>query len=356
LVYTIPHDTRTGAARPSFRAIRFLTPLFAIALANLPGDGGVVLQGLRLPSPKNDKARLAVAANLPRSMSKGTGMAVRNLSLPPTPPAKLGDTQFVIAVAGRDGSIAVFTLEQKSVHSVDMLYDLLPVRIIKEVHPLITDLAFSVFTPPKTTGRPQFIKLASVSATCTAAVHSIPLKKFVDRSTPVRKGGPPRPVRYVVGVKSQRPSATPVIATVTIIVLLMAFLGQIYLESYGFTRPVLHAHKFMPAWTGARPLPQDPVASGWLFDLKAEHGDGIVVREEVVASGAGPRQIQIDAVHDEEVHGPARTWDDLQPKEKKAWREKLKAAGHWGEQMGESVFKGILFGEMAGAVGRAAAL
>jgi len=62
-------------------------------------------------------------------------------------------------------------------------------------------------------------------------------------------------------------------------------------------------------------------------------------------------------VHDEETDGPhgGKTWDELEHQQKEAWKRKLKDAGHWTEGMGETVFKGVLFGELAGAVGQAVA-
>ncbi|PHH68202.1 hypothetical protein CDD83_6198 [Cordyceps sp. RAO-2017] len=58
-------------------------------------------------------------------------------------------------------------------------------------------------------------------------------------------------------------------------------------------------------------------------------------------------------VHDAARHGPAQTWDELGAEQKRVWRERLRDAGALTQDMGEGVFKGILFGQIAGAIGRA---
>ena len=94
----------------------------------------------------------------------------------------------------------------------------------------------------------------------------------------------------------------------------------------------------------------------------AAGGAPIVLRADAVSPAAPGADGKLDDVpvvqadvHDEAVHGPAAAWEDLSPKQKAAWKDRLREAGHWAEGMGDSVFKGILFGELAGAVGRAVA-
>ena len=45
----------------------------------------------------------------------------------------------------------------------------------------------------------------------------------------------------------------------------------------------------------------------------------------------------------------------LTPEQRQAWKKKLKDAGHWTEGYSETILKGVLFGEIAGAVGQAVA-
>jgi hypothetical protein len=51
----------------------------------------------------------------------------------------------------------------------------------------------------------------------------------------------------------------------------------------------------------------------------------------------------------------AKKWEELSDTEQQQWKEKLKKAGAWSADYGETIFKGVFFSELAGAVGRAAA-
>ncbi|KAF4974926.1 hypothetical protein FZEAL_8223 [Fusarium zealandicum] len=364
LVYTMPDD---HGERPVFRSIRYLSPNFIMAAANLPKRSGVVLQGFRLPYAGHEKARLAVNARIPRKIS-ATALAVANLSPPASPTAPLGETQFIIAVAGHDSSLSLYTAELTTGASIELLAKLWPLHTLKDVHgnDNITGVAFSTFVTPKTHIRQQFIKLASISLQKTVAVHSIPLRKHIDKA-PRSKKGPPRPTRYVTATKARGPSSRPIAITLAIFVLLIAMAGQTVLELTGHQRPILHAAKFFPSWHGTLRTPDHPpaafLADEFLAKLagrdvgKTEAGETLVVYEGDVppatADGGEPAgKLQLD-VHEPSVHGPGKSWEELGEEQKEAWKARLKEAGAWTQGMGESVFKGILFGELAGAVGRA---
>ncbi|KAM5351241.1 hypothetical protein ACJ41O_003964 [Fusarium nematophilum] len=363
LVYTMPDD---HGERPVFRSIRYLSPNFLLAAANLPKRNGVVLQGFRLPYAGHDKARLAVNARIPRKIS-ATGLAVANLSPPASPGAPLGETQFIVAVAGNDSSISLFTVEATAGASLELLSKLWPLYTLRDVHSGgITGVAFSTFVTPKTHVRQQFIKLASISMQKTVAVHSIPLTKHVDKA-PRNKKGPPRPVRYVTALKARGPSSRPVAITLAIIALIIAIIGQAVLEVYGIQPPILNAQKFVPSWHGTLRTP-DHAPAAFLADefiaklagrdaAKIDAGETLVVYEGEATPATADGEdtvgkLQLD-VHEPSVHGPGKTWEELGEKQKEAWKARLKEAGAWTQGMGESVFKGILFGELAGAVGRA---
>jgi hypothetical protein len=357
LIYTIPHDHATGGGRPAFRCIRYMTSNFIMAVANLPKRSGVVLQGIRLHAPGQEKGRLAITTRLPKAVAQATGLAVRNLSPPATPSAKSGDAQFLVAVAGHDSSISLYTVEYRSSGPIEVLVDLLPLYTLKEVHPLnITGIALSVFPPSQPNApasrRRQSIKLASVSMGNTVAVHSIPLRKFVDSSRPVRKGMPPRAPRYVVDLPANRDGARLIAILVTVVVVLLAIAGQAYLELYGHREPYFRIGKYLSPWGGTSAAPANDFMSTLLSGINPRQGESVVLREEPISptpGGDAAAQIQVD-IHDEQVHGAAMSWEDLSAKQKELWKKKLKNAGHWAEQMGEGVFKGILFGELAGAV------
>ncbi|POR39633.1 Uncharacterized protein TPAR_00178 [Tolypocladium paradoxum] len=363
LVFTMPDD---HGERPQFRSIRYLSPEFILAVSNLPKRSGVLIQGFRLPPPGHEKARVAVTTRIPGKIS-ATALAVANLSPPSTPWASAGNTQFLIAVAGTDASISLYTLEHKPSTVLNLLVDLHPLYTLRDVHgeDNITGVAFSRFVTPKTHIRAQFVKLASISLQKTVAVHSIPLNKYVDKEARNRKG-PPRPARYVVAMRSRAPSARPLLFVLALMVLIMAIVGQAVMEMYGKSEPIIFAQRFLPSWHGTMRSPdyQPPVFFEKHIISKLAGGKAPAAGETMVlleaehpptADAGQPAQMLTADVHDSDVHGPARTWDQLGAEEKHIWRERLREAGAWTQGMGESVFKGVLFGQIAGAIGDAMA-
>ncbi|KAI8634892.1 hypothetical protein F5Y19DRAFT_129263 [Xylariaceae sp. FL1651] len=363
-IYTIvPDDGETG--RASFKSLRYLTTGFLVTVVNQPKSQGVAIHGLRLPANDEEKARLSVRAHLPSSVSKATSLAVRNLTPVASPSDKQGEAQFVIAVAGNDSSISLFTLEHKSALDFDILADLAPFKVLKSVHPSsITNLSFSTFAPPKGSTKSSSelcVKLASVSVGCSTVVHSIPIKRQVDKSVATRKGGPPKPSRYVVALKSKGESPATVITLISAVFLILLLVGQILLEAKGVTEPVLGAKNFLPAsWTV--PLRKAPrvneqtntqkTIANLLSDANVHHSQPLVVKhDDLGAIGPDGLPALHVGVHDEDVHGPATAWENLEKNHQDLWKQRLKKSGHWVEDMGESIFKGVLFGEIGGAIG-----
>jgi hypothetical protein len=383
LIFTMPHDESTGAkARPSFRCIRFLTPTFALAVANVPKAGGAVLQGFRLPKPsdfgkegKEGRSRLAISAHLPKNIPRATGLAVRNLSPPATPTAKQTDAQFAVAVTGQDSSITLYTLDHQSIGDINLIANLHPITTLKEVHQgPISGLAFSPFTPPSKTPsptdkKPLHLKLASIgSMGNTCVVHTLPLKPLPATTTSKKQptttaaaAGP----RYVLALKSRAPSATNFILGSALFFALLALLLQSLLEVKGLTRPLIGARSVTPvSWH----------SPGWYYGL-SETGvpdeavpsplDAVTPVGGILSGGGGgageggKKKVVLHHVKEEVVRvegdgvgeGEAKEWEELHPSQREAWKEALKKAGHWAEEMGETVFKGLLFGEIAGVVG-----
>lgn len=364
-VFTIPDDE---PQRPVFRSIRYLTPNFLVAVSNLPKRSGVLIQGFRLPKNGEDKARVAVNAVIPRKIS-ATALAVANLSPPASATTPVGDAQFVVAVAGHDSSISLYTLDHSVGTTINLIANLWPLSTLKGVHGTdnITGVAFSTFVTPKTHLRQQFIKLASISLQKTVSVHSIPLKKHIEKA-PRNKKAPPRPVRYVTALKAKSPAGRRAATLFTVLFLVLAIIAQGILELYGSSPPILQVHRFVPSWHGSLRDPAHPpaqfLADEFLSKLSAERvprGETLVLWEdEAVATAADGEAAAAEGdlkvnVHDPAVHGPGVTWEKLSGEQKLAWKKKLKDAGAWTQHMGESVFQGILFGEIAGAVGRAVA-
>ncbi|KAG5925344.1 hypothetical protein E4U42_004398 [Claviceps africana] len=376
LVFSMPDD---HGERPHFRSIRYLTPEFILAVSNLPKKNtGALIQGLRLPSgDRHEKARLAVNARIPGRFS-ATSLAVANLSPPASPADAVGDTQFVVAVAGNNSSIFLYTLEHQVSSTLSLLTKLYAFYTLQRVHgqEQISGLALSTFVTPKTHIRAQFIKLASTSLQKSIVVHNIPLRKLADAPRARNKRGPlgpPRPIRYVVAMRSRGPSAQPLLISLAVIVLLLAMVGQAIREMYGVGEPVLFAQRFLPSWHGSMRHSDSQLVRLFEEKLASLAGDKLVgAGEKLVLLGpatssadtdtdtdtdgdAAPGEsVQVD-VHDAQSHGPGRQWDQLGVDEQLAWKERLREAGAWTQSMGESVFKGVLFGELAGMVGRAVA-
>lgn len=363
-VYTIPPDAGEEA-KASFKSLRYLTAGFLVTVVNNPESRRVAVHGLRLPKNEYDNARLAIRATLPSSVSKATSLAVRNLSPVASPSDKQGEAQFVIAVAGNDSSISLYTLEHKSAFDSDMLSDLAPFQVLKSVHPSsITNLAISTFAPPKGSTKSSSelcVKLASVSVGCSTVVHSIPIKQHVNKAASTTTGKLLKPLRYVVALKSKGESPATVITLASLVLLILLLVGQIVVEAKGLGEPILGVKNYLPvSWTAPlrkvprvkKPDNEQKTLQNLLADVNAHHTQQIVVKHDDLGA-IGPDGLPaLDVnIHNEEVHGPATSWEDLEKKDQDLWKQRLKKSGHWMEDMGESIFKGVLFGEIGGAIG-----
>lgn len=376
LIFTMPIDE---PQRPSFRSVRFLTENFILAAANLPNRSGVALHSFRLPNPAKGTtmAKLAASARVPRKISV-TALAVGNLTPRASFDEPQGDSEFVVAVAGHDSSISLYTLQHHKLSAIFVVYDILPVHTFHQVHGVdnITGLSFSTFvSPPSKASSPspsreQLVKLASISLQKTIAVHTIPLKKFVDESVPRNPKGPPRPFRFITATRAQKPKqARTVLSLMGFVVLIMSLIGRAvyeYLHTGSMPRlpNLLNPYGILKSAPTVSVTPEVLVARHDAADLQADflakvgvekapgYGETIVVVETkpTAAGEDGTKDIKVE-VHDEEVHGPGKTWEELPEAQQQAWMKRLHDAGAWTQHMGESVFKGVLFGELAGAVG-----
>ncbi|CAK7218740.1 hypothetical protein SBRCBS47491_003613 [Sporothrix bragantina] len=362
-----------------------------------------------------EQARITINVNLPRSVTQATGLAVRNLTPPVAPGTRqLSNTQFVVAVAGGgvDNSLHLYTLDYKNDGGrTELLANLYPFRALKEVHELpMTSIALSYFHAPtsaSTSAAIQYIRLASVSVKNTVVVHSIPLRKLPSADTSASTAAAAaaaaalNPPRYVVALKSRAPSGKGFLAAVFIFMTVVVLIAQGLLEIMGKSSPFLGARNIVPInWL--HPLPSR-YAAGDRLTLSKEAAAAAeriimdapqaVVKDNVKAapvadvhddfgaipelhpvaaflsSGAAPAQDEtsgqqilfmrgedsdhtIEVVtHNEDEHGPAVPWEELSHEQKATWQQRLSQAGHWTEAMGEGVFRGVLFGELAGIVG-----
>ncbi|KAF4630403.1 hypothetical protein G7Y89_g7734 [Cudoniella acicularis] len=377
---------------PTFRALRFLTPEFLLMLTNIHSNGGVVLQILRIPPSGKGQCRLSQSHRLPSSISKATGLAVANLTPPLSPTTPQDYTQFVIAVAGQNISISLFKVDLQVENKISMVTPIKPFRKFNNVHPhQITSLNFSNFVPPahpiKASTPPQYLKLASTGVSNTVVVYTLPL-------FPVplsMKRGQSRTPRYVVALPSTKAALGVAVLLCTIGILLGAIFVQGFLEIRGGAPIRFNASNYLPlriqealgkpytfpSGYGGIPtavptkqgsgynhhlgVPTDPSeeSSGGsalrlpeiFAQLAPTGGPGVVLLKEHEGEESGIKA----ELHDEEVHGPhgGKSWEELKHEQKALWLKKLKDAGYWAEDMGETILKGVVFGEIAGAVAQA---
>jgi hypothetical protein len=379
-VYVTPaSDSFEKPTVPSFRALRWLTKDFLLMLTNIHSQGGVVLQILRLPPSGKGHCRISQSHRLPSRITKATGLAVANLTPPLSPSSSQDYTQFVIAVAGHDISISLFKVDLQVESNVSMVTKIKPFRTFKSVHPLqITALSFSNFTPPThpitASTPPQYLKLASVGVSNTVVVHTFPLFPV---PLSVKRDQSKTP-RYVVALPSDAAVFGMGIIASVIGIMFGAIIIQCILEIRGGVPSRLGARNHLPViWQEALGRPYEfPEGYNNLYtpvpkvDYYAEDGGALRLPEFLerlkVGEGEGVIVVQdspdvekrVEAhLHNEDLHGPhgGKTWEELGHEQKEGWKKKLKEAGHWAEDMGETVLEDVVFGELAEALGQAIA-
>ncbi|KFY36297.1 hypothetical protein V494_05136 [Pseudogymnoascus sp. VKM F-4513 (FW-928)] len=402
-IYNMPGSF--GAREPgspppdSFRSLRFLTPNFLAVLINKPGRTGAQLRIFRITlEPTGYVANPSQTLFLPKKVTQATGLAVANLKPPPIAGGVQDDARFVLAVADQ-AAITIAALDYQVSHAVTFMTTPKLLARVEDVHPMqITGLAFSPFLPTDKDTSDQTLRLASVSVGNTVVVQSLPLSFSQDKK------------RYDVAIKPPRsaPEFTVRNAISVLAIAAVAILLQTVLELAGRSPAILGAEERLPpvirdyltvrepvTWEKANEgassggaasyeaFADHPVAS-LLAALRSEAAEGqpIVMRPAVGERGADEeteklatfnagdeegareeieRDIKakaggpIDArLHDEEEHGPhdGRTWEELGEEQKKAWERRLREMGHWAGDLPETMFRGVLFSEIAGAVGR----
>ncbi|KFY05312.1 hypothetical protein O988_00093 [Pseudogymnoascus sp. VKM F-3808] len=390
-----------GSPPPSsFRSLRFLTPNFLAVLINKPGRSGAQIRILRITlEPTGYVASPAQTLALPKKVTQATGLAVANLNPPTIAGGVQDNTRFVLAAADQ-AAISIATLDYQVSRAVTFMSPPKLLTRVEDVHPMqITCLAFAPFTRTDKEPSSQVLRLASVSVGNTVVVQSIPLSLSADRK------------QYHVAVKPVRaaPEFTVRNAISVLAIVAIGILIQTLLELSGRSPAVLGAEHRLPDvvrnyLTTRQPsewqrLPNEGASSGGAatYEAFAEHpiasllaalrseaaeGQPIVIRPSVGERGADEeteklatfnaedeegareeieRDIKaraagpIDArLHDEEEHGPhdGQTWEELGEEQKRAWERRLREMGHWAGDLPETLFKGVLFSEIAGAVGR----
>ncbi|KAL9091918.1 MAG: hypothetical protein Q9165_004670 [Trypethelium subeluteriae] len=394
-VYSLPMSDR----RPKLRALRFLTKDTLILLADLPSSGAELLV-LRLHKLTNGSVTLRKTLS-----TKAVGFDICALDADET----TGDRQFVVAIGGSDNSIQVFTLDfDGSKHSLSTFRKF---TILRDVHPIyITRVCFEPFhtpvrgpaysisgspndeatpnnpNPVPLNALPQYLRLASTSAANQVVVDTFPL-------TPMKPTS--RNSRYVLSSQSFVSSLTPYLV-ITFVLAVSSILMQSVLDAQGALEPGSSLFHILPAGARqrfgdalgpaasvisqlnlaglkARLLPDNsagPSASDLavpVSKLKLKHlveqasrSEGPTESQAVVVHEHAPEELSLDVHPDAQAYlasergAQAKRWEELEPHQQAAWREKLVKAGHWALDEGDTVLKGILFSEWAGLVGEMA--
>ncbi|POS87165.1 hypothetical protein EPUL_003183, partial [Erysiphe pulchra] len=225
-VYKIEPPVNKKKARiPSLRAIRWLVHDHILALTN--SHSGVTLSIIKHPLERAVQRQVVNSVRLPRRLKKATGLCLTNLTFPEILLKAKGYTQFVIAVAGHDRSLFLFTVDAKLGTGISKFSALTPFRVFQNVHPLqITSLAFSslyrVNGPAKSNTIPPPLRLASVGISNTVVVHTLPLFS-ISSST---QSGQENYKRYVVVLPSRTRTKVLLLGISIMAVLLAGILIQ----------------------------------------------------------------------------------------------------------------------------------
>ncbi|EPQ64778.1 Bgt-5142 [Blumeria graminis f. sp. tritici] len=390
----IPITPLSNGGKPktaTLRALRWLTKDHLITLSNLYRNTGVVLEIVKVTPSKFRPARTVQSIRLPKYFSKATGLCIVDLNNATNCLDTQNETQFVIAVAGHNRSISLFTIDFKLEAEVFKPSDIKPLFTFVDVHPLqITGIAFSNVAPcPDTVtvgSTSQVLRLCSVGISNTVVVHTLPIISAPCEDSHNR-GLNPR--YYIVKPRGTGVLRRAALSISVILAVIIAIIIQALLEIRGEVPLYLGAREHVPVqWQEAiiRNIPQvsmtmlrptftitrtvipisaetsinvDSTSSVLLEDLMKKfvagenHGlDGIVV-----LSGEGEQIKAIlhrqdggaEQTKDSEEIPTGSTWEDLNEAQKLVWIQRLKEFGEWPEDFPAIVFKGVLFGEVMAA-------
>lgn len=378
-VYQIPFpdSVENSKLRPKFRSVRFLNSENVVALVNKADKKGAELHVYHL-YPTGPAIKIQ-EKSLPRHVKQAVSLDVCALDAD-----KNGNQQFVIAVAGQDISIEVFTTNYQQ--ATDTFSPFRSYLSMKDVHEhQMTKLCFSPFHSPSATaeasgknGKPklhvetsetsaktptQYIRLASVSFGNSVVVDTFPLQLF-DESK--------KDSRYVLSHPSDESFAkwsTIYIAAVAVVVVafvLQAFFGLPPADSSlgkvvpaplrgWLDRPATSADPRGSNVGSSAPKPNIPSRLRARLQTHKSHPSDPKQKTLVLTPApAGIDGVTVDVHPDKaaclEKDDRAKHWHELAEEEKVVWKERLVRAGEWAEAEGEKVLMGVLFSEYAGFV------
>lgn len=384
-----PDVSQNPTSRPKFRGLRFLDPQNVVALLNLPGRKGSELRIYHLYP--TGPAAVILQMKLPSHIKQAVSLDVCTLDMD-----KKGNRQTIVAVAGQDISIEVYTINYS--RNTDTFSRFRSFQTFKNVHPQqMTKLCLSPFHSPtrapdpepesKSKSKPedekkpsipmhpgpQYVRLASVSYGNTVVVDTFPLSPLDPKD---------KDSRYVLSHPSDESFQRLAYTYFALIIpLLLAYIVHLFM--YPDTSVATRLINVLPEparhYLGT-PVPAPVVQSfgdavhstassvvasnvptaipgqQTLQDLLSVPGgeqNALVVRHDPANTG-----VAVDVHPDRKAllaeHAEAKHWDDLSEEHKAAWKRRLIDAGYWAEHEGEKVLKGVMFSTYAGLVGEAA--
>ena len=381
-----PDVAESPASRPKFRGLRFLDAQNVVATLNRPGGKGAELRVYHLYP--TGPAVMILQMSLPSHIKQAVSLDVCALD-----GDKRGNKQVVVAVAGQDVSIVMYTLNYT--RNTDTFSRFRHYQTWKNVHPQqMTKLCLSPFHSPvrapdsvEKPGNeekaqasvpshpgPQYIRMASVSYGNTVVVDTFPLSPL----DPTNKAS-----RYVLSSPSdewwQKAGLTYFAFTLPVLLAYLVFYLMYPEESAVVTvlnRLPMGVRNYLPngkvggtavqsfgnqvhstaASIVASDIPTAVPGRQTLQNLLSVPGseqNALVVRHDPANTG-----VAVDVHPDRKAllaeHAEAKHWDDLSDEHKAEWRRKLISAGIWAEHEGEKILKGVMFSTYAGFVGQAA--
>ncbi|KIW09548.1 uncharacterized protein PV09_00421 [Verruconis gallopava] len=367
-IWTAPiPDTFENKGRAKYKSVKFLSNDTVILLANIAG--GSELQLLRLFDA--GQAELILRKKLPKSVGSAVNMDVAFLNEGPA-----GERQAVIGVAAQKSSVLVFTMDlagpQKAFRPSFKFYQEFTVSDAP-----MRAARFAPFLPPKVEASKepprQYLRLGSISLLSDITIDFLPLETvdgkpgsryILQKTSGSTIGG--LPINWVV---------------IGFLIIIQVLLAQSYYsQKYsGGSSPQLLPQSWSDAIAAYRERVQimgSPLArqvdrvththagERILSMLQAHHEesghlpDG--AKKAIVLSAPEEGAGLSTEIHESEAdvlksNADAKKWEELSKTQQQRWTEKLKKAGAWSADYGETIFKGVFFSELAGAVGRAAA-
>lgn len=382
-----PDVGQSTASRSKFRALRFLDSQNVIALLNKPGRSGAELRIYHLYP--TGPAATTLEMTLPSHIKQAVSLDVCALDSD-----KKGNRQVVVAVAGQDISIEVYTLNYT--RHTDTFSRFRSFQSFRNVHPQqMTKICLSPFHSPvranpnpdteskdeKTSEAPvpmhpgpQYLRLASVSYGNTVVVDTFPLSPLEPKDRDSRYVlSSPSDERFQIAMYTYFAFAIP---------LLLAYLVHwlMYPDESAITTVLNKLPGPVRSYLGKPPAAATVATS---FGNKVHSTASSIVASDVPAAVPGRQTLQdllsvpggeenalvvrhdpantgvaVDVHPDKKAllaeHAEAKHWHELSEEHRAEWKRKLIAAGYWAEGEGEKVLKGVMFSTYAGLVGQAA--